>query len=74
MIVKNEEGEEVGPLIEVKGSCGVEDAITGLSQKVLDEKVVGLDVRKNGRDVHVTYHVDGTESALALVEVVKEWC
>ncbi|KEQ66196.1 uncharacterized protein M437DRAFT_62423 [Aureobasidium melanogenum CBS 110374] len=48
VIVKNKEGEAVGPLIEVKGSCGVEDAIAGLSQKVLDEGVVGMEIRKSG--------------------------
>lgn len=70
--VKNAPGEEVAPVIEVR-SCGVEDAITRLSQKVLDESVVGLDIKKSGRDFHVTYQVDDAEPALALVEEIKEW-
>ncbi|KAG9599748.1 hypothetical protein KCU78_g3217, partial [Aureobasidium melanogenum] len=70
--VKNTQGEEVAPVIEVR-SCGVKDAITRLSQKVLDESVVELDIKKSGRDFHVTYQVDDAEPTLALVEEIKEW-
>lgn len=70
--VKDTHGEEVAPVMEVK-SCGVEDAITRLSAKVLQDSVEGMDIKKAGRDFHVTYQVDDGESASALMEDIKDW-
>jgi hypothetical protein len=72
VMVKNTDGVEVAPVMEVK-SCGVEDAITRLSEKVLEDSVEGMDIKKAGRDFHVMYQVDDGESASALVEEIKRW-
>ncbi|KAG9664541.1 hypothetical protein KCU64_g600, partial [Aureobasidium melanogenum] len=72
VMIKNTQGQEVAPVMEVK-SWGVEDAITRLSQKVLDESVVGMDIKKSGRNFHVTYQVDDAGPVSALVEGIKEW-
>ncbi|KAI4781374.1 hypothetical protein E4T52_03723 [Aureobasidium sp. EXF-3400] len=72
VMFKNTHGEEVAPVMEAE-SCGVEDAITRLSEKVLEDSVEGMDIKKAGRDFHVTYQVDDGESASALVEDIKGW-
>ena len=74
--VKNGQGVQVAPSIELKWPSGLEDAITQLSQKVLDEAIVGMDINKSGGNFRITYQVDDAEdysSALALVEEMKEW-
>ncbi|KAH0345813.1 hypothetical protein KCU83_g7682, partial [Aureobasidium melanogenum] len=73
VMIKNTQGLEVAPVIEGKWCYGMEDAITRLSGKVLDESVVGMDIKKSGRNFHVTYQVDDAGPVPALVEEIKEW-
>ncbi|KAG9570675.1 hypothetical protein KCU71_g3986, partial [Aureobasidium melanogenum] len=73
VMVKNTQGLEVAPVIEGKWCYGMEDAITRLSAKVLDELVVGMDIKKSGCNFHVTYQVDDAGPVSALVEEIKEW-
>ncbi|KAH0279958.1 hypothetical protein KCU91_g1367, partial [Aureobasidium melanogenum] len=73
VMIKNTQGLEVAPVIEGKWCYGMEDAITRLSGKVLDESVVGMDIKKSGRNFHITYQVDDAGPVSALVEEIKEW-
>ncbi|KAH0286553.1 hypothetical protein M436DRAFT_65509 [Aureobasidium namibiae CBS 147.97] len=67
----------VAPPIELRWCHGLEDAITRLSEKVLEESVVAMNIQKSGVDFHITYQLGNAEddsSALALVEELREWC
>jgi hypothetical protein len=62
--------------IELKWCYGLEDAITRLSEKVLEESIVRMDIKKSGHDFYIKYHLGDTEDdslALDLVEEMKEW-
>jgi hypothetical protein len=66
----------VAPPIELKWCHGLEDAITRLSEKVLEKSIVRMNIKKSGRDFHIMYQLDDAEddsSALDLVEEMKEW-
>jgi hypothetical protein len=66
----------VAPPIELKWCYGLEDAITRLSEKVLEASIVGMNIKKSGQDFHITYRSSDAEddsSALGLVEEMKEW-
>lgn len=74
--IKSSREQEVAPPIELKWCNGLEDAITRLSEKVLDESVVAMTIQKSGLDCHITYRVGEAEddsSALALVKEMEEW-
>jgi len=66
----------VAPPIELRWCHGLDDTITRLSEKVLEESVVAMNIRKSGLDFHVTYQLGDTaddSSALVLVEELREW-
>lgn len=76
MTVKTSPELAVAPPIELRWCHGLEDAITRLSEKVLEESVVAMNIQKSGNGFHVTYQLGDAEddsSALALVEELREW-
>ncbi|THY84911.1 hypothetical protein D6C95_08027 [Aureobasidium pullulans] len=76
LVTITSEGQETASPIELKWSYGLEDAITRLSTKVLEKDIVGMDIKKSGRDFHILYQVDDAAEdsvILALVEEMREW-
>lgn len=76
LVTITSEGQETASPIELKWSYGLEDAITRLSTKVLEKDIVGMDIKKSGRDFHILYQVDdaaGDSVTLALVEEMRQW-
>lgn len=74
--IRNARELAVASSIELKWCYGLEDAITRLSEKVLEASIVRMDIKKSGHDFHITYQVDDAEddsSALDLIEEMKEW-
>jgi len=66
----------LAPPIELRWCHGLEDAITRLSEKVLEKAVVAINIQKSGLDFHITYQLSDTaddSSALALVEELRDW-
>ena len=76
MTVKKSPEMAVAPPIELKRCHGLDDTITRLSEKVLEESVVAMNIQKSGLDFHITYQLSGTaddSSAQVLVEELREW-
>ncbi|CAD0043236.1 unnamed protein product [Aureobasidium pullulans] len=76
LVTITSEGQETASPIELKWSYGLEDAITRLSTKVLEKDIVGMDIKKSGRDFHILYQVDDAAEdsvILALVEEMRQW-
>ncbi|THY94252.1 hypothetical protein D6C93_05398 [Aureobasidium pullulans] len=76
LVTITSEGQETASPIELKWSYGLEDAITRLSTKVLEKDIVGMDIKKSGRDFHILYQGDDAAEdsvILALVEEMREW-
>jgi len=74
--VKRSPDMAVDPPIELRWCHGLEDAITRLSEKVLEESIVAMNIQKSGVDFHITYQLGDEEddsSALALVKELREW-
>ncbi|THW92566.1 hypothetical protein D6D15_03042 [Aureobasidium pullulans] len=70
------EGQEIASPIQLKWSYGLEDAIIRLSTKVLEKAIVGMEIKKSGRDFHILYQTDdaaGDSVTLALVEEMRQW-
>lgn len=70
------QGKIIASSVELKWSYGLEDAITRLSTKVLGKDVVGMEIKKSGRDFHILYQIDdaaGDPVTLALVEEMRQW-
>jgi hypothetical protein len=62
--------------IQLKWCYRLEDAITPPSEKVLEESIVRMNIKKSGRDFHIMYQLDDAEddsSALDMVEEMREW-
>ncbi|THY15488.1 hypothetical protein D6D01_07893 [Aureobasidium pullulans] len=76
LVTITSKGQEIASPIELKWSYGLEDAITRLSTKVLEKDIVGMDIKKSGRDFNILYQVDDAAEdsvILALVEEMREW-
>lgn len=75
--VKSSQELGVAPSVELKWCNVLEEAITRLSEKVLEESVVAMNVQKSGLDFRITYQLTDAEdasSALALVQDLKDSC
>lgn len=76
LVTITSKGQETVSPIELKWSYGLEDAITRLSTKVLEKEIVGMEIKKSGRDFHILYQVDDAAKdsvTLALVKEMREW-
>ncbi|OBW66080.1 MAG: Uncharacterized protein AUREO_038500 [Aureobasidium pullulans] len=76
LVTITSEGQEIASPIELKWSYGLEDAIIRLSTKVLEKAIVGMEIKKSGRDFHILYQTDdaaGDSVTLALVEEMRQW-
>jgi hypothetical protein len=74
--IMNAQELAVASSIELKWCYGLEDAITRLSEKVLEESIARMNIKKSGRDFDIMYQLDDAEddsSALAMVEEMREW-
>lgn len=75
--IKSFRGLAVAPPIELQRCNGLKDTIARLSEVILGNQVVEMNIKKSGRDFHITYqfgHAEDDSPALALVEELKEWC
>ncbi|TIA09596.1 hypothetical protein D6C81_08654 [Aureobasidium pullulans] len=76
LVTITSKGQETVSPIELKWSYGLEDAITRLSTKLLEKEIVGMEIKKSGRDFHILYQVDDAAEdsvTLALVKEMREW-
>lgn len=74
VVVKNTSGVEYAPEAQLEWGKGVDDAIIRLSEKMLDETVLGMSMEKFGGSLYVAYQVDDEKAALALIVEMEEWC
>ncbi|KAI5207940.1 hypothetical protein E4T38_03001 [Aureobasidium subglaciale] len=68
--------QRLAPPIELRWRYGLEDTVMRLSAKVLEKDILGMSVKKSGRDLHFTYQIDDDEGGsnyFSLMEEMGAW-
>ncbi|KAK6008127.1 hypothetical protein QM012_000030 [Aureobasidium pullulans] len=73
VVVRNTSGQEYAPEMQLNWGRGIHDAIVRLSEKMLEEEVLGIEMEKFGGSLYVGFQVDDEDAALALIEEMEEW-